>query len=256
MPSSITTAVPSGIIVNGPDWCIQGLYDIFGSDEQPYTYNECFNSTRGTSKESFETFCCDGRIIDTSSNLMGGGAGNLTEYELDLENLVCCRAGGRRLPGGIMPIDSDYTHCSASEAATPLASLAATNTENAAQYLVTYASAKQMEGTKMGDWVRTKDPTCLWVETASGAVELTEVTVPAAEITTLPPPTTDRFGRTIEPSMGDSITSASSPNPSSSPGAPPAAATTPSSAFWVHADRSLILSLSGLVVSLSALWLL
>jgi hypothetical protein len=199
--SSITTAVPSGIITNGPDWCIQGLVDPFGNDEPPYTYNECFNSTRGTEKSSFETFCCDGNIIDTSSNIWSPVARNFTTYELDLENLVCCRTGGQLLPGGIQPIDTDYTKCSASEVPTPLASLAATNTDNAALFLATYASAS---GPDLEDWTVTQTPTCLWVETASGVVSMTEITVPAAEITTLPPPTTDRFGYTIDPSTRSS----------------------------------------------------
>jgi hypothetical protein len=272
--SSVTTAVPSGIIANGPDWCIQALVDTFKSDVPPYTYNECANSTRGTQKSSFETFCCDGRIIDQENNLWS--ARNFTAYELDLENLVCCRAGGQLLPGGIMPIDSDYTHCSASEVSTPLASLAATNTDNAALYLATYESASQ-DGTSLGDWTVTETPTCLWVETANGAVSLTEITVPAAEITTLPPPTTDRFGMTIgtksmtfasgddsetssernpTPTGAPSNTRASPSGPSSSPSSTPAAAQTPSSGRSTWSDRSLLLSLFGIVTGLSALWML
>jgi len=271
--SSITTAVPSGVISNGPDWCIQGLVDIFESDVPPYTYNECFNSTRGTKKSSFETFCCDGRIIDEENNLWS--AQNFTSYELDLENLVCCRAGGQLLPGGIMPIDSDYTHCSASEVPTPLASLAATNTDNAALYLATYESASQ-DGTSLGDWTVTETPTCLWVETASDAVSLTEITVQAADITTLPPPTTDRFGMTIATesrtflsgddsatSSGENSTPTGSPSSngassgtSSSPSGTPAAATTPSSGRSTQSDRPLLLSLFSVVAGLSALWML
>ncbi|KAF2676973.1 hypothetical protein K458DRAFT_166733 [Lentithecium fluviatile CBS 122367] len=283
--SSITTAVPSGAIVNGPDWCIQGLVDIFASDEPPFTYNECSNSTRGTGKSSFETICCDGNIIDTSANLWT--TGNFSSYELDLENLVCCRAGGQLLPGGIQPIDSDYTHCSASEVATPLASLAATNTDNAALYLVTYESASQGVGTSLGDWTTTGTPTCLWVETASGAVSLTEITVPAADITTLPPPSTNRWGETISspfsvplraspsdgsegctgnstacfsitglPTISPRSSSSSSAESTTSPSGQPAATTTTSSGFSVRADRSLMLALSSVVVGLSALYML
>jgi hypothetical protein len=271
--SSITTAVPSGIIANGPDWCIQGLIDPFESDLPPYTYNECFNGTRGTEKSSFQTFCCDGDIIDKEHNLWSPQ--NFSSYELDLENLVCCRAGGQLLPGGLMPIDTDYTHCSASNIPTPLASLAATNTDNAALYLVTYESASQ-SGTSLGDWTRTETPTCLWVETANDAVSLTEITVPAADITTLPPPTTDRFGETIAtrstnssdesktssgrsstPTGSISSTGTPSSGQSSSPNDTPAAATpSPSSGRSMHSDRSLVLSLFGVAVGLSVLWML
>jgi hypothetical protein len=218
--SSITTAIPTGAVSNGPSWCIQGLVDIFASREPPYTYNECANATTGTKKADFQTFCCDGDIIDTSQNLWG--ARNYTSYELDLENLVCCRAGGQLLPGGLMPIDTDYTHCSASMKPEPLASLAATNTDNAALYLVTYESASQDATGGLGDWTVTEKPTCLWIETADSAVTMVDVTVPAAQITTLPPPTTDQFGYTIVPSTtsasgkGDDRSGTSNVRPTSS----------------------------------------
>jgi hypothetical protein len=261
--SSVTTAVPSGVISNGPDWCIQSLFDIFGADEEPYTYNECFNSTRKPqqNKASFETICCDGRIIDKENNLWSTARRNMTTYPLDLENLVCCRAGGQLLPGGIMPIDNDYTECSASEVPTPLASLVATNTGIAALYLATYESASG--GT--ADWTRTETPTCLWVETTS--VPLTTITVEQAAIETLPPPTTDRFGMTIAtksmtfPSDGSEGTGRPTGTGASSGSAPsasgsPAQATTSLAQRLMQNDRSWIIGLCSVAAGLGSLWML
>jgi hypothetical protein len=200
--SYITTAIPSGTHVypGGPEWCIQGLVDQFATDSlrgaPPYTYNECANSTRGTSKQDFETFCCDGDIIDSTYAIWG--AADISDYALDVMNLVCCRAGGTRQPGGIMPIDTDYKHCSASLVPTPLASLAATNSYNAALYTIVYESASQLPNGGWGDWTVTETPTCLWIQTVGMVtVPMTTVTVPAADITTLPSPTTNRFGDPI-----------------------------------------------------------
>ncbi|KAL6703447.1 hypothetical protein ACN47E_009621 [Coniothyrium glycines] len=208
--SSITTAIPSGPAntpglgpnYTGNKWCIQGLVDIFESDTPPYTYNECANSTLSEQKSDFQTLCCDGTIIDTTYNLWGRR--NISDYQLDMANLVCCRAGGQRIRGGLSPIDTDATHCSASSVSAPLASLAATNTANAALYTVIYESASEDAHGEVGDWMRTETPTCLWVQTAGAQtnVPLVTVTVPAAQITTLPPPTTDRFGNTILSTAG------------------------------------------------------
>ncbi|KAJ4355872.1 uncharacterized protein N0V89_003894 [Didymosphaeria variabile] len=97
--SSITTAIPSGPVNTpgiGPDyrgnkWCIQGLIDIFESDTPPYTYNECANTTLSEKKSDFETFCCDGSIIDTSYNLWGQR--DISDYQLDIANLRVCAVG-------------------------------------------------------------------------------------------------------------------------------------------------------------------
>ena len=146
-----------------------------------------------------------------------------------------------------MPIDKDYTHCSAKEIPAPLASLAATNTVNAALYLATYANAQQ-DGTTIRDWIRTETPQCLWVETASGVVEMTEVTVPAAQITTLPPPNTDRFGNPIVTSTqrhnyGNATTTRRTLKP----------AATQSTGKSRRVDRSVLLSLMGISIGLGVL---
>lgn len=194
--SSTTTAVPSGSLANGPNWCIQNMIDIFGSDEYPYDYNECANTTRGMKKSDFQTICCDGEILDISQDLWqyAMSYGNMSQYDLNIENLVCCRSGGQRLPGGILPFREDGTECDFSMVPTPLASLAATNTDNAQLFLVTYESGTVDETGGPADWTVTKSPTCLWVETAYKSISMVDVTVPAAKIKTLPPPTTDRWG--------------------------------------------------------------
>jgi hypothetical protein len=179
------------------------MLDFFGSEEVPYKYNECANSTLGTKKEDFQTFCCDGDIVETETGFFGGGITNYTEFELDIENLVCCREGGKLLPGGIMPLDTDYTHCSAGDPV-PLASMAATNTKNAELFLVTFESASELATGGMGDWTYTETPTCLWIQTAHSDVSLAEVTVPAAQITTLPRVSTDPWSDRITLASGDS----------------------------------------------------
>lgn len=207
--SSITTTVPSGSLANGPDWCLQDMIDYWGSDGYPYEYNECANSTSGTTKSDFQTICCDGQIIDTTQDLYQYALqyGNMREYDLRIENLVCCRAGGRRLPGGIMPINPDKTICDYSMVPTQLASLAATNTDNAALFLVTYESGTVDETGGPADWIVTSSPTCLWIETAYESMSMEDVTVPAAQITTLPPPTTDRWGYPITSTSAEELES-------------------------------------------------
>lgn len=68
---------------------------------------------------------------------------------------------------------------------TPLASLAATNTENAGAFVATYASANYEFGSPPTDMLWTETPRCLWVETKTGGLEMKEVTVPAAMIVPL-----------------------------------------------------------------------
>lgn len=196
MASSITTAVPSGIIKN---WCLADLSD-FGSG--PY---ECANETVGQKPADFQTICCDGDIIDTAENLWQPyrpkSAG---PFYLNIDDLVCCRLVGAQ-QGGLQAIDPDQTHCTAGSP-TPLASLAATNTENAADYLVTYTSASFGESTT-GDFIPTATPRCLWMNTntaQSAGVGVKTVTVPAASISTLPAATTDMFGRPIATSISSS----------------------------------------------------
>ena len=176
--SSITTAVPHGPI--NTDWCIQDILFVDGN-----TPNGCANSTRGQKSSDFETICCVGDIVDTTQNLFAFRITN----SINLANLVCCRIEGPQA-GGFGPINTVATACTEGTP-TPLASMAATNTDNAALYRETFTSAS-FGGETPGDFVPTMTPTCLWVYTKTG-MALRNVTVPAADITTLPPATTGYF---------------------------------------------------------------
>ena len=220
--SSIATAVPSGTISGGPDWCILDLLSAFGQTQAPWKYNECANATEGTAADDFQTICCDGNIIDTTQDMYGFARRGQTmrNYPLDLENLVCCREAGQRQMGGIVPFPNP-TRCDAVLKPTPLASLAATNTKNAVPYLATFESGRWDSAISMNvDWIRTETPKCLWVQTTHPDVTMVDVRVPAAAITTLPPPTTDAFGRVIgsttnRPPISATTTTVRSPTSSS-----------------------------------------
>jgi hypothetical protein len=167
--SSVVTAIPSGPV---HDWCIKGPW--WG--DYKATRSECANATLGTFPSDYETICCNGDIVDTTKKLRFGDA-------IDLADLVCCQLHGPQ-QGGIGPIISGPPTQCTSGSPVPLASLAATNTLNVQNYPVTYTSASVGSSTT-GDFIPTEIPYCLWANTASGAVSLVNVTVPAAQITTL-----------------------------------------------------------------------
>lgn len=175
------------------------MLEFFGADQVPYNYKECANAREGTKKDDYQTFCCDGTIIDKTYNFWSG---DVETYVMDIKNMVCCREGGRLLPGGIQPIDNGHTRCGAGQKPEPLASLVATNTKNAELYTLTYESASELATGGWGDWTYTATPTCLWIQTANPDVSLAEVIVPAADITTLPRPVTDVWGDPITTSDG------------------------------------------------------
>jgi len=180
--SSITMAVPSGLI--STEWCIQNLLDW---DDLP---NQCAGS--GENPSDYSSICCAGSIVDTENNLWSSGSSR--NRTINLDTLVCCIQEGPQ-QGGILPFPTDQLACP-DGSPTPLASFAATNTANAAIYEVTYTSASQSADestTVTGDFIPRKSPMCLWVNTKTG-VSMTNVTVAAADITTLPAPTTDKFG--------------------------------------------------------------
>ncbi|KAM0716906.1 hypothetical protein Q7P37_006758 [Cladosporium fusiforme] len=184
MSSSITTAVPSGLITT--DWCVQ---EFIGWHGEPA---ECANSTLGQKPSDFGTICCAGNIIDTTKDMWS--LHRNANRTVDLDNLVCCLVEGPQ-QGGIMPIAIHRTQCEEGNP-TPLVSFAATNTDNAAIWEATYTSASisaGLETTVTGDFIPRETPTCLWVYTKTG-VAMQNVTLPAADITTLPAPTTDEFG--------------------------------------------------------------
>lgn len=186
--SLTTIAVPSGKVT---EFCIKELYEFSGDLQQ------CANSTRGTIESDFQTFCCNGKIIDTTQDLWSikaWRARNGTALSLDLADLVCCGVAGPQR-GGIQPIPTGVETTCTQGTATPLASLAATSSANAQPYLVTYTSAAGV-GSSLGDYVPTNTPYCFWADTAHG-IATTSVVVPTAQITSLPPATTDRFGQRI-----------------------------------------------------------
>ncbi|KAI2783686.1 hypothetical protein F4815DRAFT_309252 [Daldinia loculata] len=180
--SSITTAIPTGLIT---DWCLSEAEHFDGSRY------ECAADKPGWKASNYQTFCCDGDILNTAKDIwrdIGRGKNN----SMDIADMVCCGLGGAQ-QGGIHPLPTAYTTCSAGSP-TPLASVAGTNTDNAAPFLVTYTSASFGQGTT-GDYIPTERPTCFWAYTVG--VGTTQVTLPAPDITTLPPDTTDEFGFTI-----------------------------------------------------------
>ena len=182
--SSVTTAVPTGLISS--EWCIQDSLDYDGNP------NVCGDS--GKNPSDYGSICCAGDIVDTESDLYRFGNSNFT---INFDSLVCCGVDGPQ-QGGLQAIPTDRTQCTLG-IATPLASFAATNTANAAVYEVTYTSASVSDGeftTLTGDFIHPHSPKCLWVYTKTG-VAMTNVTVAAADITSLPAPTTDIWGSPI-----------------------------------------------------------
>ncbi|KAI2604670.1 hypothetical protein GGR54DRAFT_449491 [Hypoxylon sp. NC1633] len=171
--SSITTAVPIGPI---EQWCVASPESFEG---KPY---ECANHTQGTTETDFQTFCCDGEIINVVRDFWRAPFWNSGDRSMKLADMVCCGLGGAPQQGGIGPIPTVHTSC-AEGSPTPLASLAATNTANAAPFRVTYTSASYGGDGTVGDFIPTQSPSCFWAYTVG--VAMSEVTVPAADITTL-----------------------------------------------------------------------
>ncbi|KAI4862794.1 hypothetical protein F4820DRAFT_429317 [Hypoxylon rubiginosum] len=193
--SSITTAIPTSPVEK---WCLAALSSYGG-----YRH-ECANETLGYKKADFQTFCCNGDILNTAKDIWRPSSDG-GDRSVNLSDMVCCGLDGAQA-GGIQPLPTAHTACSEGSP-TPLASLAGTNTDNAAPFLVTYTSASYGGGTTVGDYVPTETPTCFWAYTVSAAME--EVTLPAPDIATLPPATTDEFGFPIETTSESLVTSTS-----------------------------------------------
>lgn len=233
--SSIVTAVPSGVV---GEWCIRQPR---GFHQEP---QQCANATRGTEESDFTTICCDGMIIDTTKNIWRGGGG-----PINVDNLVCCRVEGPQA-GGLRPLPMGEPTTCESGTPVPLASLAATNTLNAQDFLVTYTSAS-FGGPVPGDFVPTQSPFCLWAYTKSGVV-MASVTVQAAKITTLST-SSDYFGY-IDTTSSSSTTSTTkssgeSPSSNSTQSSPTSAPTSSSSRFSLR-DGLLLGMACGLIVTL------
>ncbi|KAK6438864.1 hypothetical protein LTR95_004928 [Oleoguttula sp. CCFEE 5521] len=212
--SSLTLSIPTGLITT--PWCIAPQYDT------SFAPSQCANSTQQPS--DFQTFCCAGSIIDTTQDLYNWPSpGNRT---FDLQNLVCCLVpGSDTTTTGLQPVPTARQSCTAGQA-TPLLSLAATSTGNAAYYPITITSGSvstASDTTVYGDYKPVQTPTCLWVYTASG-VSLSDITVPTAQVSTMPL-TTDMFGHTYGGSATSTESSAAETGSSAS-GSSTAAETT------------------------------
>ncbi|TQV90813.1 hypothetical protein V2A60_002494 [Cordyceps javanica] len=194
--SSITTQIPTGIL---DSWC---LGDAWGFDGLPTL---CGNDTHAP--HDFWTVCCDGDIVNVKTNIWNGP--NMT-----MEELICCRHRGS-LEGGLHPLPTGppWT-CDLGAAGTPLASLAATNTDNAGAFVATYASANEAEGPTPTDLLLTETPQCLWVLTEARSA-MTQVTVDAASIVSL---STTTFWGTGPVETATAASSSSWPDKSSTTG--------------------------------------
>ncbi|OTB05597.1 hypothetical protein M426DRAFT_319589 [Hypoxylon sp. CI-4A] len=185
--SSITTTIPTSPIER---WCFGPLEEMDG------TRMQCANATDGTRESDFQTFCCDGGLANTAHDLFGADFYQGANRSLNLSEMLCCGLKGGAQPGGLHPLPADNTHCAQGGAPTPLASLAATNTDNAVDYVVTYTSASFGADGAVGDFVPTTTPYCFFAYTPGVGVET--VTLPSpTDLTPLTPPTTDVFGLPI-----------------------------------------------------------
>lgn len=167
MPSSITTQAPTGPL---PNWCLANAWGFHG---EPY---KCGNDT--TKPDDYWSVCCDGDIVNVKSNIWR------IPRNMKMEELICCRHIGS-LEGGLHPLPAGppWT-CDLGAVGTPLASLAATNANNAGAFVATYASANYEFGPTPTDMLMTETPQCLWVNTKE-SVAMREVTVDAANIVRL-----------------------------------------------------------------------
>ncbi|KAI1392794.1 uncharacterized protein F4822DRAFT_392239 [Hypoxylon trugodes] len=250
--SSITTQIPTSPIEK---WCVAEPIQL---DGEPY---QCANETLGLKESDFQTFCCDGEIINTVHDIWKPSFWKGTNHSVNLSDMVCCGRNGPQT-GGIQPLPTAYTECSEGKP-TPLADLAATNTKNAVPFLVTYTSASFGDNT-VGDYIPTETPYCFWAYKSGAAME--EVTVVAAQITTLPPATTDEFGWPITTASETRPTSSGSGSGSdaaakttilsgTASSTSPEATTTPSGAGSIYSGvRKGYLCLGLGLVTMSLLW--
>ncbi|KAI2630408.1 hypothetical protein GGS26DRAFT_559316 [Hypomontagnella submonticulosa] len=209
--SSITTTIPTGPINK---WC---LGPRSSGDGQRF---QCANETRGTQESDFQTFCCNGKILDSARDLSTIG----TNHTLHLADMICCGVSGPQA-GGLDPSATQHTAC-IQGSPTPLASLAGTNTDNAVDFVVTYTSVS-WDGT-VGDFSPTEAPSCFWVYKVDAEME--EITLPAPEFTTPPPASTKLVG--TESTV--STTTLSETGPPSVTETPSTPTTTPSGAVSTH----------------------
>lgn len=188
--SSITTSIPTGPI---GDWCVGSL-----------SYG-CGDSERGQKDDGWQSFCCNGMIINAAKDLWQRTTwDDYSDRSLDLADMVCC---GENEPkgGGIQPIPTAYTTCNDGKP-TPLASLAGTNVANAQNYWATYKSASYGDNT-VADWTRTETPFCFWAYTPTMSME--EITLPTPDITSILARSGDGFSAPFRVSSGAQTTGSS-----------------------------------------------
>ncbi|KAI0384171.1 hypothetical protein F5Y04DRAFT_249171 [Hypomontagnella monticulosa] len=167
--SSITTAIPTGPI---DKWCLGPR--TFGDGQ----HLECANATKGTQQSDFQTFCCNGEIINSAGELET----LRKNHTLHLANMVCC---GVNSPLDNIPSSLAQQHTSCVQGTpTPLVSLAATNTDNAVNFAVTYTNLV-WGGQTVGYFTPTEAPSCFWAYKVDAEME--EITLPKPEFTTPPP---------------------------------------------------------------------
>lgn len=171
--ASVTTVIPTGILSN---WCLSNPWGWQGPNDR-YRCGSRSGAVHDPIDANYWNVCCDGDIMYTKADIWK--LPNIT-----MEDLVCCRYKGS-LKGGIRPLPTGPPWTCDIGQPTPLASLAATNTDNAREYLATYASSNDT-GTTLTDMLWTETPWCLWVDTkTSGGAPMATVTVPAASFITL-----------------------------------------------------------------------
>lgn len=172
--SSITTVIPSGIL---PAWCLSNPWGWEGPNDR-HRCGSNSSAVHDPVDANYWNVCCDGDIVYTKGDIWS------LPRSITIDDLVCCRYLGK-LQGGVRPLPTGPPWTCDNGQPTPLASLAATNTDNARDYLATYASANDTGGT-LTDMFWTETPWCLWVDTkTSGGVPMATVTVPAASFITL-----------------------------------------------------------------------
>ncbi|XXH01715.1 hypothetical protein Hte_008076 [Hypoxylon texense] len=153
--SSITTSVPTGLI---SEWCIQQrspraqLFGGAGGCPEPY------RSGTSVSAADFQSFCCDGVIVNTAFDIYNDSTTRLSPpYGLplasdgnhtrpvSLSDLVCCGVAGLPQSAALDPRPRPgpfRTACvPGAQRATPLLSLAASAASDASAFPVTYAPA-------------------------------------------------------------------------------------------------------------------
>ncbi|KAH7025674.1 uncharacterized protein B0I36DRAFT_328901 [Microdochium trichocladiopsis] len=261
--AAITTTVRVGTV---EQWCILPKWS-------PWEVQECAaqfatktaSAAAAPAASDFFNVCCEGTIISRSRSLlleaMYADASNASQWEMWLDDLVCCNARGSKQSaffGAPVNIHDGIGTTWTAGTPTPLASMAAINTDNAALYTYTLTAAPPPPGVSCdpaavfgcndvfgaSDSIWTGTPYCMWMNTARSSNAVTTITVPAADITTVATPTLIEWGsddqtssRSTRTSSRTTTTEASSettapPSQSfASTTAPPSATTsTPSSA--------------------------